>query len=208
MISRRAICISALACVAGAPRAFADARFWESLTEQLGRDIAVFLGLERATDTIQKADYSAADRSEAVDEIEDLTRQLSGLVTSQTGFLNLLKLYVTYAKEGRPASELNGLWDNVTYDVNSLLSKVENAKIALDRSTQLKKRLDSTTADELNQLLRGRATLLRRLAPMPAPTSAEEIAALERLAERYGLLHDRLFSLLLSLSGARDRLVA
>jgi hypothetical protein len=56
--------------------------------------------------------------------------------------------------------------------------------------------------------LRQRETLLDQLASMPAPASPDELAALERLAERYGLLHQHLESLLRSLRGARDRLAS
>jgi hypothetical protein len=210
MINRRTICIATLAGagVLVAPRAFANATFWEKLGDTLGKGIALFIGVEKATDGIQKTDYPASERNKVVDEINQVITEAAFLYESQSAFINLLERYVVLARQSPASTQLKTSWTYALSESSALLGKVERVQKTLGRSTRLKKRFDSATLEELDQLLRQRTTLLDQLSSMPAPSSPDELAALERLAERYGLLHQHLESLMRSLRGARDRLAS
>ena len=156
---------------------------------------------------VEAAQIPQSNRNEVRDELNKISFAISTLRASQMPLVFDLSEYVDKVRARTLEGERReDAWRSILGSVDRVSQVVKTTLDIVETSRWLKVTLDERDRLALREVLLGRASLLQRLRPLPAPGTADEIDQLDQMNRFYGQLVRSLGDLNAALVRATERL--
>ena len=179
----------------------------DDLSRYFGAAARLTINVIAGVETVQAAQIPPANRPEAVQELERISREISLLRASQAPLVFDIGEYVAKVRGNSLDAEQRGrAWRSILSGIDRVSPIVEATLQVVETSRWLKVTLNEHDRLALRQVLMGRVGLLDRLRALQAPNTAEEIDRLDSASQFYRQLMMSLDGLNAALVRATDRL--